>query len=332
MKVLVIGGTLFIGLETVKNLLSKGHDVTLFHRGKHNEGIPDNVRRIIGDKKELEKYRDEFKELTPDVVLDMVPFSEKTSQKIADVMKGISRRIVAISSCDVYQAYGILIGKEPEDTPIDNSPLTEESPVRSLLHPYEGLYEGMAEYDKILAENVYLDDPAFEATILRLPIVYGINDYQHRLFPYIKRMKDNRPAIILNEDNANWVIGRAYVENVSEAVAMAIISDKAKGQIYNVAEPYNFTENEWVEQIGRHMGWDGRIVTVPEDVMPAGSNFKQNMAIDSSKIREQLGFQEVVGLDEALDRSIEWESSNMPQNINPEMFDYESEDAILENL
>ncbi len=332
MKVLVIGGTMFIGLETVKKLIDKDCDITVFHRGNHNDGIPDNVKQILGDKKQLENFHEEFKKLSPDVVLDMVPFSEKTSQKIADVMKGITDRIVAISSCDVYQAYVIINGNEPEGTPIDNTPITEESPLRTVLHPYKGIFERMEEYDKILAENVYIEDSSFDATILRLPMVYGRNDYQHRLFPYLKRMQDKRPAIIINETMAKWKSCRGYIENVAEAISQAIIQDKARGQIYNVAEPYNFTEKEWIKQIQNHTGWDGRLVTVSDEIVPSGGNLKQHLAVNSDKIREHLGYKEIVDLDDAINKAIEWESANPPENINPESFNYKEEDTILENL
>jgi nucleoside-diphosphate-sugar epimerase len=332
MKVLVIGGTMFIGLETVNKLIDIGCDVTVFHRGNHNEGIPEKVKHIIGDKKELENYRDEFKKLSPDVVLDMVPFSEKTSQKIADVMNGITDRIVAISSCDVYQAYGIINRNEPEDTPIDNTPITEESNLRTVFHPYKGVFERMEEYDKILAENVYIEDSNFDATILRLPMVYGRNDYQHRLFPYLKRMQDKRPAIIINETMSNWKSCRSFVENVAEAITQTIIQDKARGQIYNVAEPYNFTEIDWIKKIQNHTGWDGKIVTVSDEVIPSGGNLKQHLAVNSDKIREHLGYKEVVELDDAINKAIEWESANPPENINPEAFNYEEEDSILKNI
>jgi nucleoside-diphosphate-sugar epimerase len=40
-------------------------------------------------------------------------------------------------------------------------------------------------------------------TVLRLPTVYGPGDYQHRLFEYLKRMDDGRPAILLGEGVAS---------------------------------------------------------------------------------------------------------------------------------
>ncbi|HCJ33637.1 MAG TPA: NAD-dependent dehydratase, partial [Ktedonobacter sp.] len=49
-----------------------------------------------------------------------------------------------------------------------------------------------------------MSDPMLPGTILRLPMMYGPRDKQHRLFEYLKRMDDQRLAIILGEAYARW--------------------------------------------------------------------------------------------------------------------------------
>ena len=73
------------------------------------------------------------------------------------------------------------------------------------------------------------------ATIIRLPMVYGAGDYIHRLYPYIKRMDDQRPAIVLEEKLAHWQGCYGYVENVARAIALAVNDQRATGSIYNVS-------------------------------------------------------------------------------------------------
>src|SRR5262245_65627168 len=64
----------------------------------------------------------------------------------------------------------------------------------------------------------------------------GPEDYFHRLYPYVKRMEDHRPAILLEKEAAQWRGSRGYVENVAAAIVLAIVDDQATNRIYNVAE------------------------------------------------------------------------------------------------
>ncbi len=92
------------------------------------------------------------------------------------------------------------------------------------------------DYEKILVEQVVMADPDLPGTILRLPMVYGPRDFRHRLFPYLQRIDDNRPAIVLAESIAQWRGPYGYVENVAEAIALAVTDERAANRIYNIAE------------------------------------------------------------------------------------------------
>ena len=52
MRVLVIGGTNFIGPHVVRALLAAGHEVTVFNRGKTDADLPAAVTRLTGDRAE----------------------------------------------------------------------------------------------------------------------------------------------------------------------------------------------------------------------------------------------------------------------------------------
>ena len=60
-----------------------------------------------------------------------------------------------------------------------------------------------------------------------------------------------------------------------------------------------------------------------------GINAEQDIVVDSSRIRRELGYEERVSLDEALKRTIAWERANPPKEIDPKEFDYAGEDAFL---
>ena len=109
MKILVIGGTNFIGPPVVRRLHAMGHEVTLFHRGKTTANLPKEVNYIQGDRKNLADYQSQFAKIAPQVVLDMIPYTEQDVRDLVNTFKGISERIVAISSQDVYRAYNVLL-------------------------------------------------------------------------------------------------------------------------------------------------------------------------------------------------------------------------------
>lgn len=342
MRILVIGGTRFIGPCVVRRLFAEGHEVTLFHRGKSMADLPESITHMLGDRHDLREFRSAFKSLKPDVVLDMVPITEQDAQMVVDTFKGIAGRVVALSSQDVYRAYGILIGIE-EGT-IEKMPLTEDANLRTRLYPYRG-DEPRAEddprkilddYDKILAERVYMSVPELPGTILRLPMVYGPGDYQHRLFEYLKRMDDKRPAILLEEGLANWQWTRGYVENVADAIVLAIQNDMAMRRIYNVGKQEVLTTSEWVRLIAKYAGWDGDIVVAAKDVLPKDlvpeMRSEQHLVSDTSRIRRELGYEESIPDDKGMKRTIAWERENPPETISPEQFNYEAEDGVLKEL
>lgn len=187
MRVLVIGGTGFIGPHVVARLHGMGHAVTLFHRGQTEADLPSGVGHLHGDRRRLAAHAAAFARAAPEVVLDMHPMTEGDARAVVDTFKGVARRIVAVSSMDVYRAYDILRRKEPG--PVEPGPIVEEALLRGRLYPYRGdspraaddPERGLDDYDKIPVERAVLGDPNLPGSVLRLPMVYGPGDSQHRL-------------------------------------------------------------------------------------------------------------------------------------------------------
>ncbi|MGB6942671.1 MAG: NAD-dependent epimerase/dehydratase family protein [Bryobacteraceae bacterium] len=257
-----------------------------------------------------------------------------------ETFRGLTARVVAISSQDVYRAYGVLIGREPG--PPQPTPLTEESEVRRQLHPYnvehlraaQSAFPWITEdYDKIPVEQTVLGDSALPGTVLRLPMVYGPGDPLHRFFPALKRMDDNRPAILLEEGYARLHPPRGYVEDIAAAIALATVSNRAARKIYNIASDQQFTELEWAQKIGQVAGWKGSVLALPKDQTPAHLltplNTEQDWLVSSARIREELGYAEPVPLDVGIARTIEWERANPPAQVDLKQFDYVAEEAAI---
>ena len=336
MRVLLIGGNGFIGPHVAAALERDGHDVVLFHRRPSANAAR---REIVGDRQRIYEHRDQLRALGADVVVDLILSSGRQARELIEVFRGAARRVVAISSCDVYRACGVLHGSEPG--PLEPVPLTEQSPLRTKLQTYPPDRIKMLqqvfgwlddEYDKIPAEREILGDAELAGTVLRLPMVYGPGDRLHRLMPIVKRIADGRRVILLEEKLARWRAPRGYVENVAVAVAGAATNGAAAGRIYNVGEPENLSELEWAQRVAAVAGWTGELVLLPADRMPAHllmpGNTEQHWSTDTTRIREELGYREPIAQEEAIRRTIEWERAN-PTESSPHAFDYPAEDAAL---
>jgi nucleoside-diphosphate-sugar epimerase len=329
-----------MGPYVVKYLNEMGHEVTILHTGTHEPDLPPQVKHIHSPlaTRRLQDLPDEVRTVAPDVVLHMVPVGERDARLVVDAFKGVAGRLVAVSSQDVYRAHGRLLLTEPG--PPDPNPLTEDSPLREKLYPYraetpraeDDPMQWIDDYDKILVESIVLGEPELPGTLLRLPRVFGPGDNQHRLFAYLKRMDDGRPAILLDVGMAAQRFSKAYVENVAWAIALATADERASGRIYNVAEPEGVSQQEWVGQIGAAVEWKGEVIPVPKGRLPMPYDVSQHSVADDTRIRQELGYTEQVPQDEALQRAIVWERANPPDQIDPTEFDYASEDAILSSI
>jgi nucleoside-diphosphate-sugar epimerase len=338
MRVLLIGGNGFIGRFVVAALKQQGHAVAVFHRG--TTAAPAGVDEIRGDHNQLNASAEELKRFAPDVIIDLVLSSGPQAEALMSVFRGAIRRVVMLSSMDVYRAIGISLGTE--DGPLLEVPLSEDSELRRSLHPYPPtVLQGMRkifswatdDYDKIPAERVVMSDRELPGTVLRLPMVYGPGDPLHRFYPVVKRVADGRRHIIFPELLAHWHSPRGYVENVAAAIALAATDDRAAGRIYNVCEEPSFSELEWARKIASEMNWDGDFVVLPVDRTPRHllkpGNAAQHWTASSARIRKELGYKEPVAIEEAIRRTIGWQRENSPSFEFLAQFDYPAEDAAM---
>jgi nucleoside-diphosphate-sugar epimerase len=338
MKVLIIGGTGFIGSHVSNRLISEGHNISVFHRGLTGNDMTRGVEHVCGDRKEILSFADEFKKLAPEVVLDLIAYVEQEAIELMETFRHLARRVVIASSMDVYQSYGRFL--RIESGPPGNSLLDEDSPLRSQLYPYRKMAQSSEDmaynYDKILVERAVMSDRTLAGTVLRLPKVYGPGDNQHHLFEHLKRIDDHRPAIILEEGRAAWRWTRGHVEDVGEAISLAVTHDAAANRIYNIGERSALTEAEWVKRIGEASGWRGKVVSIGKDQLPihlaAPYDWEHHLAFDTSRVRRELGFKDSITREESLRRTIAWERANPPKDVSPDQFDYAAEDIVLKTI
>jgi nucleoside-diphosphate-sugar epimerase len=338
MRILLIGGNGFIGRFVVAALTRQGHALAVFHRG--TRPAPDGVDEIRGDHKQLNVSAQQLKRFAPDVVIDLIISSGPQAEELMKIFRGATRRVIMLSSIDVYRAVGISHGTE--SGPLQKVPLTEESELRRNLHPYppENLQLmrkvfpwATDDYDKIPAERTVMNDSELPGTVLRLPMVYGPGDPLHRFHPVVKRIADGRHHIIFPETMAAWRSPRGYVENVAVAIALASTDDRAARRIYNVCEEPSFSELEWARKIASEMRWEGEFVVLPVDRTPRHllkpGNAAQHWTASSARIRRELRYKEPVAIEEAIRQTICWERENPPAVAFLAQFDYAAEDAAV---
>jgi nucleoside-diphosphate-sugar epimerase len=286
LNVLLIGGTGAIGIWVVQQLVERGEAVTVFHRGEHEPPLPPAVRHVHHPDASIpvRNFPRELFTPAPDVVIHMNAMGEADARAAAKAFRGRTGRMVWLSSGDVYRAYGCLTRIEP-GTP-EPGLLTEDSPLRSVLYPYRRKANSPDSldfmYEKILVEQAALSSAAPPGVILRLPKVYGPGGNADLATVYRFR------------HHPSWRWTHGYVENVAAAIVLAAFHPRANRRIYNVGEEYTPTVAE-------------RLARLPESEIAADLSidfdFAQDVAYDTGRIRDELGYREPVSYEEGLRRT-----------------------------
>jgi len=316
MNILILGGTHLIGPWVIQILLRHGHMLTVFNRGQTKAELPPDVNRIYGDRRHLYHYKNELQKCAPDVVIDMIAMTESDAQQVVEIFQTVAKRLIVISSADVYLAHEKLC--QGHSDLYESMPLHENSTLRQQAYPYRNYAKHNEEicylYDKGLVEKI-INTTAMNSTILRLPYVYGPGDYS-RVFPYLKNMVEMNSIIMLDKHKSGWHSTRGYAEDMAAAITQATV-DKREGKfIYNVGEIESFTEKQWVQNIATLMNWQGLIVEKEKNELPEKLqepfDWNQPIILDTTMIRRDLQYQETNSREQALKNTIQWILANMP--------------------
>jgi nucleoside-diphosphate-sugar epimerase len=318
-RVIVLGGTRFIGRAIVEELAAAGHDLLIVHRGNLEPADMPAVRHLHADRTDLPAHRKELAAFKPDGAIDCRALTRADAETVLEAMPA-DIRLVVISSLDVYRAFGAL----NQDRETDPVPLDETSPVRPTRYPYRDVMPGMEHYDKLDVEDVYLPRGA---TSVRLPMVYGEHDYQLREEFILRRLRAGRDRIPFG--SGSWLACRGYVRDIARGVHLVLQTPAAAGEVLNLCEDRTYSMRMWSRMILDSAGSTAELVRVaddllPEDLKPTGS-MSQHIAATAQKARSMLGWT-TSDPAESLRTTVRWHLANPPANPN---LDFTADDLVL---
>src|SRR6185369_11360285 len=114
LRILILGGTGFIGPHLVKHAVARGHKVTTFTRGRRDAELPDSVERLTGDRN---GQLDSLKGRTWDAVIDDSATNPDWVRQSTELLKGSAGRYLFTSSTGVYYPY-LKRGLDESDRPL----------------------------------------------------------------------------------------------------------------------------------------------------------------------------------------------------------------------
>ncbi len=326
MKVLVIGGTMFIGRLLVAELLKAGHQITVMHRKpKHDFGR--RVHNLMADRNDAGSVREALRFTGFQVVFDNVyDWARGTT---ATQVEGTAQAVMAASGDRLTRyifmssiaAYGDGLNHHDGDplAPDDHA----EAYVRNKAMSERRLFR--------MRQNTGLP-----VVTLRPPFIYGPGNPFYREAFFWDRLRDGRP-IILPGDGYR-LMQFVYIKDLVRACMRAMEEPAAVGEAFNVANDRPITQAEFVQAVVAAAGKKPNIVRVPRERIaeaggdPMGQPGYFGVYLDVPpitsvvvKAKRILGFQPT-SFEVGLKETYRWYS----RNVKKSRIDYSFEDRLVE--
>lgn len=232
MKILIIGGSRFVGPLIVERLLKKKHEITVFNRGKIQSSYKD-VKFIQGDRRDGFKIKDKF-----DVVIDTCAYKGEHIQKAINELK--FDHYLNFSTAAVYKK-------------TTKFPLTEEFEIGDW--PYWGDYNtGKVECENVLKEN------KVKHCNLRPVYILGKNNYVDRERFIYSKIKSKETLILPGDGEAK--IQFVFADDVANSIVL-LCENKIQGN-FNCCGDEIITLKELVKIMGKIVGINPSIKSNPD--------------------------------------------------------------------
>nr|WP_230205058.1 epimerase [Parafrankia elaeagni] len=343
----MVGGTGPTGPHVVRGLLTRGDDVTIFHRGSHEPPELAEVEHIHGDP----HFRASIDAALGTRDFDAVVAMYGRLRQLAPALAGRCGRFVAVGGVPVYQGFFPSPGQSPLPVPV-----TEDHPVvRDGTGPAAGAATTEAATAMAMAAPTALafssrlaeaEAAVFAhhtgATVVRFPMLFGPNNPRPAEWSVVRRVRDSRPFMIL-PDGGGQIHTRCAAANAA-AFVLAVVGAPAVagGQVYNAGEATSWSLRDWATTIARLMGADLELVGLPREIaveatttlLPLAGTTATHVVVSTEKARRELGYTPAVDPLDALAALVDWygEHPDFDPAASPsftDRFDYAGEDALL---
>jgi len=314
MRVLVLGGTRFLGPFVVDELLARSHEVAVLSRSEAEFGGP--VRRYPGDASDPTTLRKAVKSWRSEGLVDLLHHHPGHARTVAEVCGAHVERSVHVSCAAVY-------GPNPV-CPVDEQ--TE------LLAEDRATPEVAAQ---IAADAVVLAAAAKEklpAVVVRLPELYGPRDPRCAEWFFVRRALEARTRLAL-PDAGLHICHRGFAQNMAWGIAQALSARRAVGQVYHLGEEKLYTLAQLAQGIARALDHKWQLYSVPGHLWT--TPYAHTSFFDLRKARAQLRYRDRMIPRDGLELTVAW-LCQKPRGDDwswpgiPEPFNYAREDALIE--
>jgi nucleoside-diphosphate-sugar epimerase len=245
-RILVIGGTMFIGKLLVKRLLAADHDVTILHRRKDHP-FGKKVHNAVADRNDAATVKAALVGQRFDAVYDFAYDYDRgtTGHQVEACARAIPGEISRYVFMSSVAAYG------------DGLNHAEDDPLASEAHP-NPYVRNKASSERALFRMYH--ETKFPVVTMRPPFVYGPENPFYREAFFWDRLKAGRPIIIPGDGNR--LMQFVYVNDLVEACFHALDKHTAPGRAFNVGDEKALTQVDVVHAFAKAAGREAEIVRV----------------------------------------------------------------------
>lgn len=294
MRIVILGGTRFIGHAAALRAHESGHEVVVLHRGLTPSELP-FAEDVLVDRNDPAALAKALVRARPDVLIDTRAMTRAEAETSALAAKIVNAPVVVLSSQDVYAQFQLLNGIDGPpavDLVDEDAPLTIPKPFAML-----GPHEGGADYDKKDVEAVFrafANETSRGVIALRLPGVYGPRDPKRRFAGILDAIaRDQR--VFPCARGRSLRLTHAHVADVGVAIVLAAerVAKTPGFDVFNVGEHHTPTMRERVGRFararGREVSFEETDEPLPPELALLGA-FANDCVLDVTKIERVLGF------------------------------------------